>query len=259
MNKNNDLSSLIERQPLYVQAIDALTRMVETGQLKAGAQLPPENELSAKLGISRSTLREALSHLETHGLISRRQGIGTFVSIPTGPGFFGGLERLEPFRYVARLAQKKHSILQRNVEIVKASEQLASVMGASPGLELVRVQTIEAIDGIPCVYFDDYFVNTRGLADRLINYDESVLVYMFNQCDPPLTHTRSEIFAIAAPEDVTRKLDIPPGKPVFHMEETYFSGMGEIIGVGLSYFVTDRFRFYVTRRAARPKISPGGA
>src|SRR4030043_2400679 len=120
VKKKNDLLELRERQPLYIQAIDALTHMIEAGQLKPGAQLPPENELAAKLDISRSTLREALRHLETLGLISRRQGIGTFVPIPTGPGFFGGLERLEPFRYVARMAQKKHSILQRNVEIVKA-------------------------------------------------------------------------------------------------------------------------------------------
>ncbi|OGO59536.1 MAG: hypothetical protein A2029_15165 [Chloroflexi bacterium RBG_19FT_COMBO_47_9] len=254
MKNNNDLLRLRERQPLYIQAIDALTQMIETGQLKPGAQLPPENELAAKLDISRSTLREALRHLETLGLISRRQGVGTFVSIPTGPGFFGGLERLEPFRYLARVANKKHSLVQKKVEMVKASRKLAAVMGAMPGIELVRVQTIEAIDGIPCVYFDDYFINTRGLAEKLTSYDDSVLVYMFKSSETPLTHTRSEIYAIEAPEDVASQLDIPVGKPVFHMEETYFSSMGEIIGVGLSYFVTDRFRFYVTRRAVRPTI-----
>jgi DNA-binding GntR family transcriptional regulator len=260
MNSNdNDLASLRERRPLYVQAIDALTQMIENGQLKAGSQLPPEHELSAKLGISRSTLRDALRHLETHGLIARRQGVGTFVSIPTGPGFFGGLERLEPFRQLARLAQKKHSILHRSVEIVEASQMLASVMGSRPGLELVRVQAIEAIDNIPCVYFDDYFINCPGMYERLVNYDESVLIYMFTDCEPGLTHTRSEIFAIEAPEDVASRLDIPTGKPVFHMEETYFSGLGDIIGVGFSYFVTDRFRFYVTRRAPRLKIWTKGA
>lgn len=254
MNPSDDLMSLRERQPLYVQAIDALTKMIETGQLRTGAQLPPEHELASKLGISRSTLREALRYLETHGLITRRHGVGTYVSIPTGPGFFGGLERLEPFRHLARLAKKKHSLVERKVETVKASPKLAAIMGAMPGLELVRIQTIEAIDGIPCVYFDDYFVNIGDLAEKLAGYENSVLVYMFKGCDPPLTHSRSEIFAIEAPEDIAGKLDIPVGKPVFHMEETYFSTMGEIIGVGLSYFVTDRFRFYVTRRAARPRI-----
>jgi GntR family transcriptional regulator len=251
---NNDLMSLRERRPLYIQAIDAITQMIESGQLRAGAQLPPENELASKLDISRSTLREALRYLETQGLIARRQGIGTFVSIPTGPGFFGGLERLEPFRYLARVGNKKYSLVQKKVETVKASQRLAALVGSKPGLELVRVQTIEAIDGIPCVYFDDYFVNTQGLAEKLADYGDSALVYMFKDCDPPLTHTRSEIFAIEVPTDIAAILEIPVGKPVFHMEETYFSAMGEIIGVGLSYFVTDRFRFYVTRRAVRPTI-----
>lgn len=254
MKISDDLLSLRERKPLYIQAIDALTQMIETGQLRPGAQLPPEYELAAKLGISRSTLREALRHLETHGLIARKHGIGTFVSIPTGPGFFGGLERLEPFRYLARLAGKKHSMIHKNVEMVKASEKIATIMGATTDIELVRVQAIEAIEGIPCVYFDDYFVNICGLAENLTSYEDSVLVYMFHDCNPPLTHTRSEIYAIEAPEEVASMLDLPVGKPVFHMEETYFSAMGEIIGVGFSYFVTDRFRFYVLRRASQPRI-----
>jgi GntR family transcriptional regulator len=250
MPKNNSLS-FKDRQPLYVQAIDALTNMIETGQLKTGAQLPPENELADKLGISRSTLREALGHLEAHGLIARRQGIGTFVSIPTGPGFFGGLERLEPFRYLAQAAEKKHSLVDKTKETIPASPKLAAILDIMPGLELVRIQTIEAIDDVRCMYFDDYFINTGGLDEKLDRCKDSVLTYMFDECDPPLSHTRSEIFAIEATEDIASKLDIPVGKPVFHMEETYFATTGEILGVGFIYFVTDRFRFYVTRRAFR--------
>jgi GntR family transcriptional regulator len=251
MAQNNNSLSLRDRRPLYVQAIDALTKMIETGQLKTGAQLPPEDELAAKLGISRSTLREALGHLETRGLIARRQGIGTFVTIPTGPGFFGGLQRLEPFRELAQSAGVKHSSIEKSIDKVAASPELATVLNTKKGVELVRVQTIEAIDGIRSMYFDDYFLNTGGLDEKLTAYKESVLTYMFDECDPPLSHTRSEIFAIAADEDIASKLDIPVGKPVFHMEETYFAASGEILGVGFIYFVTDSFRFYITRRAVR--------
>lgn len=250
MADKNSLS-LRDRRPLYVQAIDALTDLIETGHLKTGAQLPPEDELARKLGISRSTLREALAHLETHGLIARRQGIGTFVSIPTGPGFFGGLERLEPFRDLALSAGVKHSGVQKTIDTVVASPELVTILNAKNGVELVRVQTIEAIDDIRCMYFDDYFINTGGLDMKLAAYQESVLTYMFDEFDPPLSHTRSEIFAIAATEDVANKLDIPVEQPVFHMKETYFASTGEILGVGFIYFVTDNFRFYVTRRAVR--------
>jgi len=249
----NNLLSLRDRRPLYVQAIDVLTEMIETGRLKPGTQLPPEDELAEKLGISRSTLREALGHLETHGLIARRQGIGTFVSIPTGPGFFGGLQRLEPFRDLAQSAGVKHTRFPKTTSVVEASPKLAAVLSVEPGVELVRVQTSEAIDGIRCMYFDDYFINTGGLHEKLKDYEESVLIYMFDEVDPPLSHTRSEIFAIEADNEIAGKLDIQVGKPVFHMEETYFGATGEILGVGFIYLLTDSFRFYITRRAERSR------
>jgi GntR family transcriptional regulator len=249
-SKSNPLV-IRDRRPLYIQAIEAITEKIESGDLEPGTQLPPEDELAASLGISRSTLREALGHLETHGLIARRQGIGTFVSIPSGPGFFGGLERLEPFRYLALAAGEKHSPVQKTVSTVAGNEEIAALLNSPPGTELVRIQTIEAIDDIRCMYFDDYFINTGGLEEILSEYEESVLTYMFEECHPSLSHTRSEIFAIAADEEIAGKLDIPVGKPVFNMVETYFASTGKILGVGFIYFVTDRFRFYVTRRAVQ--------
>lgn len=249
-NKSNPLA-IRDRRPLYIQAIEAITEKIESGDLAPGSQLPPEDELASSLGISRSTLREALSHLETHGLIARRQGIGTFVSTPSGPGFFGGLERLEPFEYLALAAGKKHSPVEKTVSMVHANEEIASILNTSPSTELVRIQTIEAIDEVRCMYFDDHFINTGGLDQILVDYTDSVLTYMFEECHPPLSHTRSEIFAIAADDDIAAKLDIPVGKPVFNMVETYFASNGKILGVGYIYFVTDRFRFYVTRRAVQ--------
>ena len=253
-NKSNPLA-VRDRRPLYIQAIEAITERIESGELEPGSQLPPEDVLASSLGISRSTLREALGHLETHGLIARRQGIGTFVTIPSGPGFFGGLERLEPFQYLAQAAGVKHSPVHKTISRVEANEEIASILNTKPGSALVRIQTIEAIDDIRCMYFDDYFIDTNGLENVLQGFESSVLTYMFEVCNPPLSHTRSEIFAIAANDDIAGKLDIPVGKPVFNMIETYFASNGKILGVGYIYFVTDRFRFYVTRRAVQHRTS----
>lgn len=56
--------------------------MVAHGRLTVGEKLPPERALAETLGVSRTTLRDALRELEIKGLISRRPGRGTIVTVP---------------------------------------------------------------------------------------------------------------------------------------------------------------------------------
>lgn len=57
----------------------ALQSMIRDGRFKAGEALPPQRELASTLGVSRNSLREAVSILATVGLLSVEQGRGTFV------------------------------------------------------------------------------------------------------------------------------------------------------------------------------------
>lgn len=68
--------------PLYYQIKEAIEADIEQGTLKPGDQLPTETELADQLGISRSTVRQALLGLAREGRIYRRRGKGTFVSEP---------------------------------------------------------------------------------------------------------------------------------------------------------------------------------
>jgi GntR family transcriptional regulator, transcriptional repressor for pyruvate dehydrogenase complex len=54
--------------------------LVARGEFARGSRLPPERELSTRFQVSRSSLREALSVLQTLGLLRIEPGIGTFVS-----------------------------------------------------------------------------------------------------------------------------------------------------------------------------------
>src|SRR5712692_11373357 len=58
---------------------EALQRAILSGKFSPGSQLPTEFDLIDQLGISRTTLREALKRLEEQGLIVRRRGRGTYV------------------------------------------------------------------------------------------------------------------------------------------------------------------------------------
>ena len=66
---------------LSEQTADRLCEMITEEQLYApGSKLPNENELSALLQVSRTTLREAISFLVAQGVLEIRRGKGTFVA-----------------------------------------------------------------------------------------------------------------------------------------------------------------------------------
>jgi adenylyltransferase/sulfurtransferase len=69
----------VNHTSLAESAAGKLAASILDGSLVAGTQLPPERELMSQLGISRSTLREALKSLEDNNLIDSRRGVGWFV------------------------------------------------------------------------------------------------------------------------------------------------------------------------------------
>jgi GntR family transcriptional repressor for pyruvate dehydrogenase complex len=61
-------------------AITSIRHMILTGELAPGDRLPPEADLAAKLGLSRTSLREAVRALTVLGVIDTRQGDGSFIT-----------------------------------------------------------------------------------------------------------------------------------------------------------------------------------
>jgi GntR family transcriptional regulator, transcriptional repressor for pyruvate dehydrogenase complex len=82
-----DLSP-ISRATSAQQAADQLLALFRAGASKPGDQLPPERELSERLKIGRSTVREALQILATLNVVQVIPGQGTFVKEPRGGEIF---------------------------------------------------------------------------------------------------------------------------------------------------------------------------
>ncbi len=62
------------------EAILKIKAMIRSGELRPGDRLPPEKELSEALGLSRSSLREAVKALEVIRVLDVRRGDGTYVT-----------------------------------------------------------------------------------------------------------------------------------------------------------------------------------
>jgi GntR family transcriptional regulator len=250
----NELSEFIpvigNRRPLSTQVMEELERLIQQKKIKPDEQLPSEEALTKMLGVSRSTVREALGQLETNGLIYKRHGIGTFVTHPVGKGFHGGLERIEPFRDIARRAGKVSQIVERRVSQILPNEELASVIDIEDDSKLIKIEIIEAIDGVRTMYLVDYIKDVFGDLDKLSQWGGSVITYLVKEVKPPLTHTRTEIFAVGADDIVASKLHITEGKPIQYQVETYYAGNGNVMGIGYLYILTDYFHFFVNRRVS---------
>jgi GntR family transcriptional repressor for pyruvate dehydrogenase complex len=75
-----DYFTPIKQQKVYNQICEQFIDLVERGEFKPGMKLPSERELARHLGVSRASLREALTVLQMIGMVETISGQGTFVS-----------------------------------------------------------------------------------------------------------------------------------------------------------------------------------
>lgn len=68
--------------PMYRQLGDLIRERIGHGHLRVGERIPSEAQLGDRFGVSRITVRQALSELEREGLLERVPGKGTFVREP---------------------------------------------------------------------------------------------------------------------------------------------------------------------------------
>ena len=73
---------MVEPQRLYRRIADQIAALIDRGEYPAGARLPAERELARELGVSRTSVREAIISLEIGGKVEVRIGNGIFVRVP---------------------------------------------------------------------------------------------------------------------------------------------------------------------------------
>ena len=68
------------QERLYDRVADHIEELISDGKLQVGDQLPPERELTKKLGVARGVIREAIKVLSSRGLVTVEPGRGTFIA-----------------------------------------------------------------------------------------------------------------------------------------------------------------------------------
>lgn len=246
--KAETLAPLQDPRPLYQRAEEALLQLVSVSE--PGDQLPPEPELSQKLGVSRSTLREALQSLTDRGLIARKRGVGTFIqSLPLM--IPSGLENLESLDQVgARLGLEMRTA---RVEIervrIEAQPELLKRLNLSPGEEATRVCRVKLAGERPVAYIEDLVPASVATTEELrAEFRDSVLDYLRTRGNPQPDHAQADIRAVTANEKLASRLEISQGTALLLLEEVLFSTEGRPIDFSRNFFIPGYLKFHVIRR-----------
>jgi DNA-binding transcriptional MocR family regulator len=80
------LGSALDRSPAYVGLADGLRLLITDGRITGGTRLPSERDLTAQLGVSRTTVSRAYSLLRERGYLASRQGSGSVATLPEPRG-----------------------------------------------------------------------------------------------------------------------------------------------------------------------------
>jgi GntR family transcriptional regulator len=242
-----------DNRPLYARTVDALREMIDQGTYRAGDPLPSEEMLGQQLGVSRSTLREAISNLAKEGLIVRRQGVGTFVAAPSPAHVLGGLERLQSFRELAGRAGLPVETCEREVSQVMATQECAAILDVPVDSALVRVQAVISAGGCRMAYLDSLVRPDCVDPDNLREADGSLFDYLVVQPSLTLAYAKSEVFAIDADDALATRLGVVVGKSLLYLAEAFYLEDDRPIAWSRNYFLTECFNFTIFRRIYRSR------
>ena len=119
--------------------VDHFQEEILNGHLSPGDRLPPEREVSRRFNVSRGVVREAFGSLECMGMLERRQGSGTRVTVPSTSSVTVGYQRLlrcggirqsdlEATRFPLECAMARLAALHRTEEHLERMRQTQEVL-----------------------------------------------------------------------------------------------------------------------------------
>lgn len=150
-------------KPLYHKLALELSNQIERGVYKTGDMIPSENSLTKLYGVSRVTVRKALAHLVDEEILTKRKGVGTFVSHPI---FVESIAANGSFSLscAQRGSTPSTRIISQGVQW--ASKKVATALDLSEGDSVFRVDRLRLVDGIPAILESDFFPESLSFLEH---------------------------------------------------------------------------------------------
>lgn len=237
---------MLKRKPsLTEQAKSHIKQRILNDEFNGG-RIPSETDLADQLGVSRTTIRDALSRLEIEGVIYRKQGAGTFVN-KAGLQIRTRLEEI--WCYEAVLEAHGYTPATRILSVRLERRTADPDIAAQKGMLFVR--KLFLADGEPVILTHNHL--PVDLINRpYVEGDFHVPIYRFLEdfTDQHLSYYLSEIVPVTATKALAEALHLPSKIALISFEETGYNDDNVPILKATSYFRDELLRLRLIRREA---------
>ena len=226
--------------PLYHQLKQRIAADIERGTYPVGSRIPPEHELEKLYEVSRVTVRRALAELTTEGLLQRKQGKGTYVSMPQGRP---QLKSLHSFHDSCRVNKVRPSTDVIHVKETAAGVKDAEELGLSTGSRVLEMLRVRRADGVPVVLERNRFSMAYAyLQDQDLTGSLYSLLRDYGVEPKLAVHDVSLRYADAEEAEL---LEIKEGTALVCLHEVIFDQKGRPLHNSIQLIRGDRFVFRI--------------
>ncbi len=241
------VNRLVAGIPLYIQIAEGLLNWIDAGQLAPGDRLPPERDLSQMIGVNRMTLRRALEMLQSQGLLTRRQGDGTYVSDRKIERQAGQL-----VSFTKRMREKGFTPGARMVSFEErpVGAALAAALHLPTSAPVYDIRRLRYLNEQPVLL--EHYTLSGTRFPQLSHHDlehNSLYEVLHEHYGVDVNRARLSLEAVLAAPFEAEQLLVPHGAPLLLERRLSYDPQGAPVEHGEDYYRGDRFQF-VTETAA---------
>jgi GntR family histidine utilization transcriptional repressor len=224
-------------QPPYRRIKEAIRRRILSGDWPEGFRLPSENRLLAEFAVSRMTVHRALRELTEEGLLTRAQGVGTFVAerLP-------GMEILELHDIAAEIAARgnRHSCTVEDLSEIRADARLARPFNLPPGALLFHSLAVHRESDVP-IQLEERWVNPAAAPDYLRQDFGRITPTAYLTAIAPAPEVEHVVEAVLPGAATARLLAIPDSEPCLRVTRRTRAG-GRVVTLAHLLHPGSRYR-----------------
>jgi len=234
--------------PLSHLAKEQLLEYIENQNFKFQDKLPSEAQIQEMLGVSRSTVREALALLEQEGIIRKVQGKGTFLAeLPIK--IEDGLEELRSTTMTIRAFGYTPGTRGYKVHRSRAETEVQQKLNLSKNEEVLTFERIRTANDEVAAYCLDTFP-AKIFQDKLPenNYQGSMLEFLEKRLNIRIEYAVTEIVPASFEGKMRDKLGLPEDTFFILLKQIYYDRLGKPTIYSMDYYNSKIFKFIVNRK-----------